>query len=67
MPKSVHITTPWPTSEEVAKRSRISKRRQKELEAIVQGFFKRSHAGEKRTKGKVAEREENRKDAPAAD
>ena len=35
MPKSVHITAPWPTQEEMEKSLRISKRRKRALQAIV--------------------------------
>lgn len=64
MPKSVRITTPWPTSEEVAKRFGISKRRQKELDAMAEEYFRRLQAEEK-AKGKNPK--EDHKDASAAD
>ncbi len=67
MPKSVHITTPWPTSEEVAKRFPIPKRRQRELEAMAQEFVRELNSQEKRARGRVVEKEEKRKDASAAD
>jgi hypothetical protein len=35
MAKSVQITTPWPTPEEMVKHFRISKARQKELAKIL--------------------------------
>lgn len=35
MPKSVHITTPWPTQEEMEKSLHISKARKRELQPIV--------------------------------
>jgi|HubBroStandDraft_5_1064220.scaffolds.fasta_scaffold587545_2 hypothetical protein len=38
MPKSVHITAPRPTFEEMTKHLRISKARKKELQVIVDGF-----------------------------
>jgi hypothetical protein len=36
MPKSVHITTPWPSQEEMVKHLRISKARKRELSRIVE-------------------------------
>ena len=42
MPKSVTITAPrWPSSEEEAKRLRISRRRQRELRALAEDYFKK--------------------------
>jgi hypothetical protein len=38
MPKPVHITTPWPTQEEMVGHLRISKARKKELQALVDKF-----------------------------
>jgi hypothetical protein len=38
MPKSVHITAPWPTQEEIEKLFPISKARKKELQALVDEF-----------------------------
>jgi hypothetical protein len=35
MPKSVHITAPWPTREEMEKSLHISKARKRALQAIV--------------------------------
>ncbi len=67
MPKSVHITTPYPTSEEVAKLYRIPKRRQRELEALAQGLFKQMKAEQARKGSSPTEKEEKRKDASAAD
>jgi hypothetical protein len=67
MPKSVHITTPWPSSQEIGKRFRIPKPRQKELEALAQEFVRRSSHGGKNAEGRVLEGEAKRKDASAAD
>jgi len=39
MPKSVHIAAPRPTLEERAKRLRIPKARQKELQVFVDAFM----------------------------
>jgi hypothetical protein len=36
MPKSVHITAPWPTLEEMLRHSRISKTRKKELAILLE-------------------------------
>jgi hypothetical protein len=38
MSKQVHITTPWPTPEELAKRFPISKASEKALQALVDEF-----------------------------
>jgi hypothetical protein len=38
MSKPVHITTPWPTPEELAKRFPISKASEKALQALVDEF-----------------------------
>lgn len=38
MPKSVHITAPRPTFEEMTKHLRISKARKKELQVLVDEF-----------------------------
>jgi uncharacterized protein YdaU (DUF1376 family) len=66
MLKTVHITTPWPTSEEVAKRFRISKRRQKELDAMAEEFFKQQETKGRSRNIKANHREEKRKNASAA-
>jgi hypothetical protein len=66
MPKPVHITTPYPTSEEVARRFRIPKRRQKELEALAQKLFAQMQAEKTSARGRVLEKEEDRKNASAA-
>ncbi len=66
MPKSVTITTPWPTYEEVAKRLGISKRRQKEIDAMAKEFFRQSRAKECATTSTAAEPEKRRKRASAA-
>jgi hypothetical protein len=66
MPKTVHITTPWPTSEEVARRFRISKRREKELDAMAEEFFKQREANSKSRNSKANHREEKRKNASVA-
>lgn len=67
MTKRVHVTTPYPTFEEVARLYRLPKRRQKELEALAQGLFKRMKAEQARPGSSPIEKEENRKDASAAD
>lgn len=66
MPKSVHITTPWPTSEEVAKRFGISKRRQKELDAMAREYVKQLRATVN-ARSTALKEDENQKDASAAD
>jgi hypothetical protein len=67
MPKPVHITTPYPTFEEVAKIYRIPKRRQKELEALAQHAFEQMKAEKASAGARVTEKEEKPKDASAAD
>ena len=66
MPKSVYITAPWPTYEEVAKRLRISKRRQKEIDTMAEEFFKQSRAKESAATSIATEPEKRRKRASAA-
>ncbi len=38
MPKSVHITAPWPTQEEMERSLGISKARKRALQALVDEF-----------------------------
>lgn len=66
MPKSVRITTPYPTADEVAKRFRIPKRRLKELDAMAQEFARQLRA-EKKLRSENLKVNENQKDASAAD
>jgi hypothetical protein len=66
MPKRIHITTPWPTSEEVAKRLRISKRRQKELNALAEEFVRKLQQAQETSGGKTVEKGKKRKNASAA-
>ena len=66
MPKSVRITTPWPTPEEVAKRFRISKRRQKEIKAMAEEIFEQMQKENGASNGKVVEQGKKRKHASAA-
>ena len=67
MPKRVHVTTPYPTFEEVARIYGIPRRRQKELEALAQKLFQQMKAEQARPGTSPVEKEENRKDASAAD
>jgi len=53
MPKSVTITAPRPTSEEVAKSLGISKRRQKEMQALAEKLMKQFRAKERAAKTAV--------------
>jgi hypothetical protein len=66
MPKSIPITTPWPTSEEVGKRFRVPKRRQKELRAIAEEYVEKLKT-ELDAEGRAVAQEEKRKDVSAAD
>jgi hypothetical protein len=66
MPKSVTITAPWPTYEEVAKRLGISKRRQKEIDAIAKAIFEQMQKENGVSAGNVVEAGKKRKRASAA-
>lgn len=66
MPKSVRITTPWPTPEEVAQRFRISKRRQKKIKAMAEEIFEQMQKVDGASNGKVVEPGKKRKNASAA-
>jgi hypothetical protein len=66
MPKSVYITAPRPTSEEVAKSLGISKRRQKEMEALAEKLVKQFLARERAAASSAVEPEKRRKRASAA-
>lgn len=67
MPRPVHITTPWPTPEEEAKRLRIPVARQKELRAMAEKYFKQLEADKNGVKGTVIRRSEKPQHASAAD
>ena len=67
MPRSVRITTPPLSSEEEAKRLGIPEDRQKELQAMVEEYLKHLGAEKEAVTGTAIEREEKRKNAPAAD
>lgn len=62
----VRITTPRPSPEEEAKRLRIPKRRQKELNAIAEEYFRQMQAEEAATTGKAFNQGKKRKNAAAA-
>lgn len=66
MPKAAHISTPWPTSEEVAKTFRIPRKRQRELRAMAEEYVKQLRADEN-AKPRTTDEEVNRKNASAAD
>ena len=66
MPKPIRITTPWPTPEEVAKRFRISKRRQKEIKAIAEEYFRQMQEEKGVPAGKAVDPGKKRKHATAA-
>ncbi len=65
MPKSVHITAPWPTLEERSKRLPISKARRKELQVLVDEFKARL-SDQKEASVNSIEPEKRRKRASAA-
>ena len=66
MPKQVHITTPWPTSEEEARRLRIPRRRQKELFTLADELARQMKDGKVSSAGKSAGKGKKRKNAAAA-
>ena len=66
MPKSVRITTPWPTFEEEARRLRISKRRQKVIKALAEEIFEQMKRGNGASPYRVVEQGKKRKHASAA-
>jgi uncharacterized protein YktA (UPF0223 family) len=66
MPKSVRITTPWPTPDEEAKRLGISKRRQKEIKALAEEIFKQMKRESGASSYRVVEQGKKRKHATAA-
>jgi hypothetical protein len=66
MPKQVHITTPWPTSEEEARRLRIPKRRQKELNALADELVRQLQEEKTAPAGKALNHGKKRKNASAA-
>ncbi len=62
-----HITTPRSTPEEEAKRLRISKRRQKELNAIAEEYFRQmQEEAAAAPTGKAFDQGKKRKNAAAA-
>ena len=66
MPKSVRITTPWPTPEEEAKRLGVSKRRQKEIKALAEKIFEQMKRENGVSSYKAVEPGKKRKHASAA-
>jgi hypothetical protein len=66
MRKPIHITTPWPTPEEVARRFRISNRRQKELNAMAEEIFRQLQKENGASAGKAVDQRKKRKNASAA-
>jgi hypothetical protein len=65
MPKSVHITAPWPTHEERVGHLRISKTRQRELQVFVDEF-KNELSSRKETSVRPNTQEKRLKRASAA-
>ncbi len=66
MAKPIEITTPWPTFEEEARRLRISKRRQKEINAIAEEYFRRLQKRNGASANKSVDQGKKRKNASAA-
>jgi len=66
MPKSVRLSTPRPSPEEMARRLRIPKRRQRELNVLAEEYVKRLRA-EKDAGESVIGRKEKPTNASAAD
>ena len=54
VPKSVHISTPWPTREEMTRDLRISKARRRELEALAEEGARQILKAEKESGAKAA-------------
>jgi hypothetical protein len=67
MPKTVHITAPPPTFEDTVRRLRISKTRLKELMAWAEEEWKREGAKEQGISDRAVEKDEQTKNASAAD
>ena len=67
MPKSVQITTPWPSFEEMVGHLHVPEARQKELSALAEEIWKRLSAEEQATADDTARREEKPRNASAAD
>jgi hypothetical protein len=65
MPKSVHITAPWPTQEEMEKSLGISKARKRALQPLVK-HLKAELARLEKTPAASTEQEKRRKRASAA-
>jgi hypothetical protein len=67
MPKSVHITAPWPTFEEMVKDLDISADRRVELDALAYKAFVQIEEDRKASSGAASGREEKPRNASAAD
>ena len=67
MPKSVHITAPWPTFEEMVKDLDIPADRRAELDASAYKVFVKIGEDKKASSGAASSMEENPRNASAAD
>jgi hypothetical protein len=67
MPKSVHITAPWPTLEEMVKDLDIPADRRAELDASAYKAFVKIEDDRKASSGEASGREEKPRNASAAD
>jgi hypothetical protein len=66
MPKPIHITTPRPTSEELAKEYRISKRRQKKLNTLAKQIVRQMQEEKDASASRDTGKGKKRKNAAAA-
>ena len=67
MPKSVHITAPWPTFEEMVEDLDIPADRRAELDDLAQKTFIQIESDRKASSGAASGREEKPRNASAAD
>ena len=67
MPKSVHITAPWPTFEEMVGDLDIPADRRAELDDLAQKTFIQIESDRKASSGTASGREEKPRNASAAD
>ena len=66
MPRSVHITTPRSSEEELIKQLRIPKARRKELDSMIEAAWKRMVAEDKTLRSDLQETGEKQESASAA-
>ena len=66
MPRSVHITTPRSSEEELIRQLRIPKARRKELDSMIEAAWKRMVAEDKTLRNDLLETGEKQESASAA-